>query len=83
MGKAFWPECREIFEGFSQNTDVRAVVVGSKEMLDYARDHSTQDGLNYIATWNAAMIVTIDLEEGFRAQAEKRRPEYDDLFGSL
>jgi len=58
-------------------------VAGSKEMLDYARDHSVPDGLNYIATWNAAMIVTGDLKEGLQAQAEKRLPEYDDLLGSV
>ncbi len=57
-------------------------VVGSKEMLDYSRGHSVEDGLNYIATWNAAMIMTGDLKEGLRAQAEKRLPEYDDLLGS-
>ncbi len=54
-------------------------VVGSKKMLDYARDHTVADGLNFIATWNAAMILTGDLKEGLRAQAEKRMPEYDDL----
>ena len=54
-------------------------VVGSKEMLNYARDHTVSDGLNFIATWNAAMILTGDLEEGLRAQAKKRMPEYDDL----
>lgn len=57
-------------------------VAGSKEMLDYAHKHSVEDGLNYIATWNAAMIVTNDLKEGLRAQAEKRLPEYDNLLGS-
>jgi len=57
-------------------------VVGSKEMLDYARKHSVEDGLNYIATWNAAMIMTGDLEEGLRAQAERRLPEYENLLGS-
>lgn len=25
-------------------------------MLNYLRDHSVTDGLNYIATWNAAML---------------------------
>jgi enoyl-CoA hydratase len=54
-------------------------IVGSKEMLNYTRDHSVADGLNYIATWNAAMILTQDLEEGMRAQAEKRPPSYDKL----
>jgi enoyl-CoA hydratase len=54
-------------------------VAGSKEMLNYTRDHSVADGLNYIATWNAAMVITQDLEEGMRAQAEKRPPSYDNL----
>jgi len=54
-------------------------VVGSKEMLNYTRDHSVADGLNYIATWNAAMVITEDLQEGMRAQAEKRPPSYGKL----
>jgi enoyl-CoA hydratase len=54
-------------------------VVGTKEMLNHARDHSVADGLNYIATWNAAMIVTQDLQEGVEAQAEKRPPRFDPL----
>jgi len=54
-------------------------VVGSKEMLNYTRDHSVADGLNYIATWNAAMVITQDLGEGMQAQAEKRPPSYPNL----
>ena len=54
-------------------------VVGSKEMLNYSRDHSVADGLNYIATWNAAMVITQDLGEGMRAQAERRPPAYPNL----
>ena len=54
-------------------------IVGSKEMLNYTRDHSVADGLNYIATWNAAMVITDDLQEGMRAQAERRPPSYDKL----
>ena len=29
---------------------------GSKEMINYARDHSVADGLNYIATWQTGMF---------------------------
>ncbi|MFT6917368.1 MAG: enoyl-CoA hydratase [Motiliproteus sp.] len=29
---------------------------GTKEMLLYSRDHSVEDGLNYVATWNSALI---------------------------
>jgi len=31
-------------------------VAGSKRMINYARDHSTQDALDYIALWNASML---------------------------
>jgi len=53
--------------------------VGNKEMLNYARDHSIQDGLNYVATWNAAMLSRADLGEAFVAKQEKRDPLFDDL----
>ena len=48
-------------------------VRGSKEMIGYARDHSVADGLNYIATWNAAMLLSEDLGEAMTA-ARARRP---------
>ena len=31
-------------------------VAGTKHNLIYARDHSVADGLNYVATWNAACL---------------------------
>lgn len=52
-------------------------VRGSKEMLLYSRDHSVQEGLNYIATWNAGMLSAQDLQEGLAAQMEKRAANYD------
>ena len=53
--------------------------VGIKEMLNYARDHSIADGLNYVATWNAGMLSENDLKEAFLARREKRTPNFDDL----
>ena len=52
---------------------------GSKEMLNYGRDHSVQDGLNYIATWQAGMFFGADMAEAFRAQKEKRKPRFEPL----
>ncbi|WP_439108009.1 crotonase/enoyl-CoA hydratase family protein [Congregibacter sp.] len=52
-------------------------VRGSKEMLLYSRDHSVQEGLNYIATWNAGMLSAQDLQEGLQAQMEKRAADYE------
>lgn len=45
---------------------------GTKEMITYARDHSVADALNYNATWNAAMLLSGDLQEAMQATAAKR-----------
>lgn len=50
---------------------------GTKEMLNYGRDHSVLDGLNYIATWNAGMLMSADLSEAMAAAREKRAPVFD------
>lgn len=51
---------------------------GCKEMITYARDHSVADGLNYVAAWNAAMLLSNDLAEAGQAAAEKRTPVFGD-----
>ncbi len=51
---------------------------GTKNSLNYARDHSVADGLEQIATWNAAMFDTDDMAEAFSAQLDKRDPEFPD-----
>jgi enoyl-CoA hydratase len=51
---------------------------GTKEMISYARDHSVADGLNYIATWNAAMLMSNDLQEAMMANMGKRAAEFKD-----
>lgn len=51
---------------------------GVKEMINYARDHSVADGLNYNATWNAAMLMSADLQEAMKAGMAKRAPEFKD-----
>jgi enoyl-CoA hydratase len=53
-------------------------VRGCKEMITYARDHAVADGLNYVATWNAAMLISADLGEALGAARERRRPEFRD-----
>jgi enoyl-CoA hydratase/carnithine racemase len=51
---------------------------GIKEMITYARDHSVADGLNYVATWNAAMLMSNDLQEAMMANMGKRKPTFKD-----
>jgi enoyl-CoA hydratase len=51
---------------------------GVKEMISYARDHTVADGINYNATWNAAMLMSADLQEAMVAGMAKRVPEFKD-----
>jgi len=51
---------------------------GSKEILNYSRDHSVADGLNHVATWNAAMLLSADLREAMQAGRERRPPSFAD-----
>lgn len=54
-------------------------IVGTKEVLHYARDHSIADGLKQVATWNAGMIFSSDLMEAAKANATKSEPKYKDM----
>jgi enoyl-CoA hydratase len=51
---------------------------GTKDVLRYTRDHSVDDALNYMSTWNAAMLLSEDLTEAFKATMEKRQPKFED-----
>jgi enoyl-CoA hydratase len=52
---------------------------GTKEMINYTRNHSIQDGLNYVATWNAGMLISNDLMEAVMAAQTKKQPTYQDM----
>src|SRR5690606_37136300 len=51
---------------------------GTKEMIRYSRDHSVADGLNYIATWNAAMLQSEDLRLAMAAHMSRKPAEFAD-----
>lgn len=54
-------------------------VTGSKVMINYARDHTIADGLDYIATWQAGMFAPAHMAEAFRANAVKEAGNFPDL----
>jgi enoyl-CoA hydratase len=60
-------------------TKAPVAVAGSKRMINYARDHSIADGLDYIATWQAGMFSPPHMMEAFAAKAQKRDPVFRDL----
>ena len=55
-------------------------VMGCKEMINYARDHSVDDSLNYMSVWQSGMFQPQnDMMETFTAKIEKRSPQFDEL----
>lgn len=53
-------------------------VRGTKQVLNWCRDHSIADGLDYVATWNAGMLLSEDAQEAFGAMMAKRAPTFKD-----
>jgi enoyl-CoA hydratase len=54
-------------------------VYGCKRMINYARDHTTADGLDYIGIWNASMLQPAEMAEAVTARAQKRPGRFADL----
>jgi enoyl-CoA hydratase len=54
-------------------------VTGSKVMINYARDHSMKDALDYIALWQTGMFSRPHMAEAFKAQQEKRPAQFPEL----
>jgi enoyl-CoA hydratase len=54
-------------------------VYGCKKMINYARDHSTADGLDYVAVWNMSMLKPEEMMESQKAKTERRPGKYVDL----
>ncbi|WP_297364846.1 crotonase/enoyl-CoA hydratase family protein [Thauera sp.] len=53
-------------------------VRGTKDALNHARDHSVADGLDRVATWNAAMLMSEDLQAAVRASMTRQAPTFRD-----
>ena len=54
-------------------------VAGSKVMINYARDHTIKDALDYIAVWNTSMFSPQHMMEAFQAKQQKREANFPDL----
>jgi enoyl-CoA hydratase len=68
--EALLQHARETARAIAQNPPL--VVQGIKQVLEYGADKSVQDGLRYVAVWNAAFLQSHDLAEAFAAFAERR-----------
>ncbi|KAF1977314.1 ClpP/crotonase [Bimuria novae-zelandiae CBS 107.79] len=54
-------------------------VQGTKEVLNYSRDRSVEEGLRYTAVWNAAMLQTKDMKDAMLSGLQKTTPKFSKL----
>ena len=50
-----------------------------KKQINYARDHSVRDSLEFHATWNASLISGKDMQEAMTSYMNKTEGDFDDL----
>jgi len=65
---------QDVAERIAANSPL--AVQGTKRVLEYCEGKSVEDGLQYVATWNAAFLGSDDLREAMAAFAEKRKPKF-------
>ena len=54
-------------------------VYGTKAILNFSRDHTIAEGLEYNALWSGAMLPQEDMAEAMMSNIEKRDPEFQDM----
>lgn len=54
-------------------------ITGTKAVLLKSKDMSLDQGLDYVATWNSAMLFSDDLKEATSAFFQKRKPVFSKL----
>mmetsp|Transcript_25742 Transcript_25742/g.56752 ORF Transcript_25742/g.56752 Transcript_25742/m.56752 type:complete len:281 (+) Transcript_25742:40-882(+) len=54
-------------------------VVGTKQNLNFARDHSVSDGLHHVAVWNSSQIFTSDMTKAVGAFMTKSKAKFSKL----
>ncbi|HAD08426.1 MAG TPA: crotonase/enoyl-CoA hydratase family protein [Porticoccaceae bacterium] len=50
---------------------------GCKDVMQYSLEHSIEDGLNYVATWNAGMMMSEDIKIALRARNKGETPVFE------
>ena len=71
---ALFEEARKLAEEIASLAPL--AVEGIKDVANYSRDHGVQQGLEYVAQKNAAVIPNEDMIEAVSAFLEKRKPRF-------
>eukprot|EP00897_Mesotaenium_endlicherianum_P004499 jgi/Mesen1/4077/ME000213S03104 len=54
-------------------------VLGTKKILNYSRDHSVYEGLDYVAVWNSATLLSADMREVLSSRSKGQPPKFSKL----
>jgi delta(3,5)-delta(2,4)-dienoyl-CoA isomerase len=54
-------------------------VMGTKNIINYSRDHTIADGLNYTAVWNAGMLQTQDVKDAMLSGLQRKKATFSKL----
>jgi enoyl-CoA hydratase len=65
---------RSLAEEIAANSPL--AVQGTKSVLNYSDEHSTEEGLEYVAQWNSSFFQSNDIVEALNAFAEKRPADF-------
>jgi enoyl-CoA hydratase len=65
---------RSLAEEIAANSPL--AVQGTKSVLNYSDEHSTDEGLEYVAQWNSSFFQSNDIVEALNAFSEKRPADF-------
>ena len=75
--EALADEVQKIAKNISKKSPLVTRVI--KKQINYARDHSVRDSLEFHATWNASLISGKDMQEAMTSYMNKTEGDFDDL----
>ena len=70
-------EVQKIAQNIAKRSPLVTRVI--KKQINYARDHSVRDSLEFHATWNASLISGQDMQEAMTSYMNKTEGDFDDL----
>jgi enoyl-CoA hydratase len=73
-------KARELADEISTKSPL--AVAGTKAILNHSRDHTIQDGLDYVATWNSGQLMGEDLMKAATAALTRETVSFSELLES-
>ncbi|EGF99283.1 uncharacterized protein MELLADRAFT_40335, partial [Melampsora larici-populina 98AG31] len=76
-----WLKAEELGRMIAAKSPV--ATLGTKHLLNYSRDHSTRDGLDYTALWSASTLQAQDVKDSIQARLSKNNLVHFKPLGKL